>query len=488
MQEIHNPPYTQDVTYITTSIPYVNGHPHIGHALELVQADAIARYSRLLGRKTNFQTGTDDNAFKNVLSARAEGIPTRELVNRNSGVFRSLAKELRVSYDHFIQTSGDRHGEGVHQFWRRLNPGDIYLKSYEGLYCTGCEDFYLEKDLVNGRCPDHGTEPVQVRESNYFFRLSSYQDRLEKRLRSGEIAIVPSTRTKEILSFIRTGLQDISISRPSDRSGGWGIRVPSDSTQVIYVWIDALINYVSGLGYGVNADWSEFWSEEAHKIHVIGKNVWKFHAVYWPALLLSAGLPLPDEILVHGFITEDGRKISKSLKNAADPFDYVERYGTDAIRYYLLRNLSPFEDGDLAAERLVLSYNSDLANGLGNLVSRLTTLCSKGRYGRYEYEIVPEAPPAFHEAVAGRELDKAVRILWSILSQVNQDIDREEPWRKLAGEDIGDLRVHLTRWLREVHRIAYWLSPFLPDASQKILDLLSTDPVAPGKPLFPRIE
>lgn len=453
-----------------------------------MQADVIARYNRLLDCRTNFQTGTDDNAFKNVLSAREEGISTRELVDRNSNVFRALVKAFNISSNHFIQTSENRHREGVHQFWKQLKPLDIYLKSYEGLYCIGCEDFYLEKDLIDGRCSDHGTKPVHVRENNYFFRLSSYQERLDELLSSGRIRITPSNRTNEILSFIRRGLQDISISRTSDRSGGWGIQVPSDSTQVIYVWIDALINYISGLGYGRNADWTEFWNENTYKIHVIGKNVWKFHAIYWPALLLSAGLPLPNEILVHGFITENGQKISKSLGNAIDPFDYVEKYGTDAIRYYLLRAISPFEDGDFSTKRLKLLYNSDLANGLGNLVSRLTTLCSKGAYGRYDHKIVPDAPPGFHDALVACEFDKAIKILWLTIAQLNQDIDRKEPWKALKGKDIGNLREHLTQWLKELHRVAYWLKPFLPDTSGKIIDLLSTDPITTCSPLFPRIK
>ena len=476
-----------DKVNVTTSIPYVNGRPHVGFALELVQADAIARYHRLTDKQTRFQTGTDENAFTNVLSAQEQGIGTRELVDRNSEVFRTLGEVLNCSADDFVRTSKEPHRRGVHALWKLLQPGDVYRKNYRGLYCIRCEDYYLERDLVDGRCPDHEIEPVEVEEENYFFRLSAYQEQIEALLESGRIAVVPAKRQREVLSFVKQGLRDFSISRSAERVDDWGIEVPDDPTQVIYVWIDALINYISGPGFGSSKAWKAHWNEEVRKIHVIGKDVWKFHAVYWPALLLSAGLPLPDEIIVHGFLTVNGRKISKSLGNAVDPFECVEKFGTDGVRYYLLRAVSPFDDGDFSTGRLRDLYNADLANGLGNLVSRLTTLAERGGYGCFETNEVPEPPAGFQKAIEGYEFNRALESLWAPISQVNREIDAEKPWELLKTDKDEQLRHHLNRWLGELRRTGYWLQPFLPDAGGKVLKALGQKPIRAFGNLFPRI-
>jgi methionyl-tRNA synthetase len=286
---------------------------------------------------------------------------------------------------------------------------------------------------------------------------------------------------------VRRGLRDISISRAAERSGGWGIHVPDDPSQVIYVWIDALINYVSGLGFGQTGGWDEFWRDGTRTIHVIGKNVWKFHAVYWPALLLSAGLPLPDEILVHGFLTENGRKISKSRGDSVDPIECIAQFGTDSLRYYLLRAVSPFVDGDFSTERLRGTHNSDLANGLGNLVSRLATLCDKAAYGAFCAPDRAAAPGGYHDALHRFEFDTALKLLWGCIARLNQDIDRKEPWKALKAERTADLREDLTRWLGELHQIAYWLQPFLPQASGRILEIVGSGPIGRCPPLFPRV-
>ncbi len=473
-------------TYVTTSIPYVNDRPHIGFALELVQADVIARYNRLLDNLTRFQTGTDENAFKNVLSARDEGISPQELVDRNSRLFEELCTALNISADSFLRTTDEKHRKAVRHFWQKLKKEDIYLKEYKGLYCVGCEDFYLERELVNGRCPEHATEPVQVGEENYFFRLSSYQEQLQELLRADRVKVVPNSRKNEVLSFISRGLQDISISRSYKRSGGWGIQVPDNPSQVVYVWIDALINYISGLGFGTRDDWDLFWNSEALEIHVIGKDIWKFHAVYWPALLISAGLTLPNEIVVHGFLTENGQKISKSKGSTIDPFAYINEYGTDAVRYYLLRAVSPFGDGDFSARRLKLLYNSDLANGLGNLVSRLATLCYRSDYGGYDSSAVPTAPEGYHEALGGYRFDEALKTLWTVVTHLNRDIDRKKPWKALKDGNISLLRTQLTEWLGELYVVGYWLAPSLPAISEKIINLLSSYPIRAQRSLFPR--
>jgi methionyl-tRNA synthetase len=473
--------------YVTTSIPYVNAKPHVGFALELVQADVIARYNRLLNHVTRFQSGTDENAFKNVLSAHNENIPTQELVDRNSHSFQELATALNISIDSFIRTTSDGHRKAVLEFWQHLKKDDVYVKRYRGLYCVGCEDFYLERDLIDGFCPDHGTKPTEVEEDNYFFRLSNYQERLEELIRSNQINIVPETRKNEVLSFVSGGLQDISISRPFDRSGGWGIKVPDDPSQVIYVWIDALINYVSGLGYGMRNEWTSFWNTNTIKIHVIGKNVWKFHAVYWPALLMSVGLELPNEIVVHGFLTENGKKISKSMGNTIDPFAILNEYGIDTVRYYLLRGASPFGDSDFSTQMLKTMYNSDLANGLGNLISRLCTLGDKANYGRLDCSVIPPAPIGYHETLNRHEFDDSLKILWAIVTYLNQDIDKKRPWEALRNGNESLLRAQLTQWLGELHRVAYWMAPFLPTSSDRLLDILLNGPIIAQPPFFPRI-
>jgi methionyl-tRNA synthetase len=473
-------------TYVTTTIPFVNARPHVGFALELVQADAIARYHRLTGCRTRLQTGTDEHAFKNVLAARQSGVTTEALVDHNAAHFRRLCAALDISHDRFIRTTEPAHKSAVTAFWQRLQPDDLYVKRYAGLYCVGCEDFYLEKDLVDGNCPDHETAPVVVEEENYFFRLSAYQERLERLLVSDELSVVPRTRRNEVLQFVRSGLRDISVSRAARRSGGWGIPVPGDPSQVVYVWIDALINYLSGLGFPDDEAWKDVWSESSAKIHLLGKNVWKFHAVYWPALLLSAGLPLPDTIAVHGFLTHNGRKISKSLGNSSDPVEYVAEFGSDAVRYYLLRYVRPFEDGDFSEERLHTAYDG-LANGLGNLHSRLTALCDKTEHRAPDDLACSPAPPAgVHAAVQRLEFDTALELLWSCIRAVNQDIERQAPWSLIRSNVDGPLRDHLNDWLRQLYAVAYWLGPFLPDASEKIKAGLSAGRVRKAQPLFPR--
>lgn len=479
----------QRKVYVTTSIPYVNSSPHVGHALELIQADVIARHCRHMGTDVWFQTGTDENAFKNVLAANALGLSTQELVTRNAVRFRSLVERLNISADDFIRTTEDRHKCGVIEFWNRIRSEDLYTCRYTGLYCVGCEDFYIERELVNGCCRDHGVAPERVEEENVFFRLSAYQTRLEELISRDEIRIIPIERRNEVLNFIRSGLKDVSISRSSERSGGWGIPVPGRPTQIIYVWIDALINYISGLGFGTNEDWRKTWNSETQKIHVIGKNVWKFHAVYWPALLLSAGLPLPNELLVHGFLTENGRKISKSLGNAIDPFQYADRFGTDGLRHFLLKAVSPFDDGDFSTERLAEVHESDLANGLGNLVSRVTSLCTKS--GFPGLDVSHRRPSNFSEAgelLREYRLDKAAKRIWNEIASLNHEVAEGKPWDILKSGKITELHELLGRWLDGIHQVAIGLRPFLPETSQKVIDALNTRPIQAAKPLFPRIK
>jgi methionyl-tRNA synthetase len=472
--------------YVTTTIPYVNAPPHVGFALELVQADAIARYHRLLGAAVRLQTGTDENAFKNVLSAREQGLPVRELVDRNAARFRELVDALDISAGSFVRTATPEHRRAVETFLGRLSPDDLYRAAYRGLYCPGCEDFLLERDLdPGGGCPDHGEVIVPTEEANVFFRLSRYRDALAERVRSGDLDVVPGSRRSEVLAFIERGLQDISISRDAERSGGWGIPFPGDSTQVVYVWIDALVNYLTGLGYPGGDDHRRYWCGDGQRVHVVGKNVWKFHAVYWPALLLSAGLPLPNRVIVHGFLTQDGRKISKSRGGSADPVSYIESFGADAVRYFLLRHVRPFEDSDFSEARLEGAYRSELANGLGNLCSRLAALC--GQFG----VAAPaprdrEPPPAeVHAHLEGFRFDRALDALWREVDRINREIAAARPWDASSGASPDEVRTRLARWAGELRRLGGWLSPFLPGTSARLERAFSDGLIERSPPLFP---
>lgn len=456
--------------FITTTIPYVNSYPHVGHAQEFVIADCIARLFRQVGHEVRFQTGTDENASKNIIAAKKAGVSPQRFIDRNAAVFRDLVASLNVSTDTFLRTTEPRHRKGVELFWSRLDPADLYSQSYVGSYCVGCEDFLLEKDLSDGVCPDHRTAPETVEEKNIFFKLSRYQERLEALIESDVIRILPISRKNEALQFIRQGLQDISVTRRQDRSEGWGIAVPGNPDQIIYVWIDALINYLSGQGFGEDDRWTKIWNEQTRKIHVIGKNVWKFHAIYWPALLLSAGLPVPNEVLVHGFLTNDGTKISKSLGNSVDPFEVIEDHGSDAVRHYLLSRVPIFTDSDFSTERLSQIYTADLANRLGNLYSRLRVLCEKAGFDRWSHssgERVRRSLPTY-------DLAAIARPAWDEIDRLNAEINERRPWELLKERDGELLHDLLFQWIERLRRAVVSLEPYLPEASEKILRGLSS--------------
>jgi methionyl-tRNA synthetase len=477
-----------DRIYITTTIPYVNAAPHVGFALELVQADAHARYQRLLGKSVRLQTGTDENAFKNVLSARERGLPVESFVAENAERFRALSRSLSVSADRFLRTTEPEHARAVHAFLARLRPDDVYEASYDALYCPGCEDFYLERDLRDGCCPEHGTPATAVSERNYFFRLSRYQQQIRDLIATRTLRVLPESRETEVLQFIDRGLRDISISRNAARSGGWGIRFPGDPEQVVYVWIDALINYLTGLGFPDAPLQTEFWGD-GEKLHVIGKNVWKFHAVYWPALLLSANLPLPDCIVTHGFLTSEGRKISKSGgPGAPDPFRFIERFGADALRYFLLRYVRPFDDADFSVDRLQATYHADLANGLGNLCSRLTALCEAVQLRGQAIRLQPTAPSGFHEFAQNFRFDYALDLLFDEVSRINREVSDAEPWVDVKAGRHEAVRKTLAVWLNQLQTVVYWLEPALPQTSTAIERALAAQPIRRCKPLFPRLD
>jgi methionyl-tRNA synthetase len=476
-------------TYITTTIPYVNARPHIGFALELVQADVLARYRRGRGQAVRFQAGTDDNSLKNVLAAQAAGVEVREFVDRNAEAFVALGDALSLSVDDVIRTSRDpRHRPGVERFWRACaGTGDLYRQRYEGLYCTGCEQFYAPAELRDERCPEHETVPQQVTEENWFFRLSRYAGPLREAITSGRLRIEPAGRRNEVLAFIDGGLGDFSVSRPAERAGGWGIPVPGDPSQVIYVWFDALCNYVTALGYGQDGEaYRRWWAGEGDRVHLLGKGVLRFHAVYWPAMLLSSGQPLPTGIFVHDYLTAGGRKISKSAAGAAalEPAALAAEYGADAVRWWLLREVPRVGDADFTVDRLIARADDELANGLGNLVNRVVAMIGKYRDGR-----VPDAGPV---PAGGEDLDAARRqagdlagaalgefdfrqataAVWAIADEANRFINRVRPWELAAAERAGDVPVRLDAVLdllaRACSAVGRELAPFLPDAAARI--------------------
>lgn len=481
--------------YITTAIDYVNAAPHLGHALEKIQSDVLARYHRRSGDDVFFLTGSDENSLKNVQSAEKLGISTRDLVNQNAKKFKDMRKALNLSYDRFIRTTSPSHKRGVREFWKIVNEkGDIYKKEYAGYYCVGCEEFKTEKDLTSeGLCPDHLLKPELVKELNYFFRLSKYQDQLKRLIENDTIKIVPDERKQDVLSFINQGLQDISISRSKQRAKGWGIPVPGDSSQIVYVWFDALINYITGIGYGTNEEeYNKWWPADTH---IVGKNILRFHAVIWPAMLLSAGLPLPRQIFAHGFLTINGQKMSKSLGNFVDPFALVEKYGSDIVRYYLLREVPIGKDGDFSEQKLQERYNSDLAGGLGNLVSRVLTLASQAGWFMIKNEElaltprIQKAQEVYKTQIEAYNFSESIEAIWALVRDLNDYIEKERPWEKLKNGD----KTPLANLLFALDVIAKLLFPFMPKTSKTILRYLNIQKDGAYKPrrsqpLFPRIE
>jgi len=481
--------------YITTAIPYVNAAPHLGHALELVQADVLARHRRLRGQPVRFLTGTDDNAPKNVAAAAANGAEVGAFVAANGDRFATLAGTLALSCDDFIRTGSDpRHAPGVRRLWRvNAARGDFYRHRYDGLYCQGCEQFYDPADLPGGLCPEHGVAPGEVSESNWFFRLSRYADDVRDALESGRVRVEPAARRREVLAFVRSGLRDISVSRPASRAAGWGIPVPDDPGQVVYVWWDALANYITALGYGTgDSSYRTWWLDAAERVHVIGKGIVRFHAVHWLALLISTGQPLPTTIFVHDYLTVDGAKLSKSAGNAVDPHDLSTRYGTDALRWWLLRDVTGRGDTDFTEDRLRARYHQDLANVVGNLVHRTVSLVHRYREGVVPGQSRPEdtaLPAAVDRALADFDFPAATGAILGAAAAANRLIEAERPW-ELARRGRGDdLDAVLTALVRTCRGLAHELAPFLPDGAARLSAQLGTGPlVAAPQPVFPRLD
>lgn len=455
----------QKTFYITTAIDFVNAKPHLGHAYEKIYADAIARWKRLDGFDVFFLTGTDENAQKNAQAAKAAGLPVKEFVDRNAKFFLKLCKSLNISFDDFIRTTEPRHIKVSQLIFKKLfENGDIYKGTYEGLYCIGCESYITEKDLVDGKCPEHKKKPEYIKEESYFFRLSKYKDFVLDLIKNKKL-IFPKSRENEILQRLENEeLKDLCVSRKGLK---WGISVPFDKNYTIYVWIDALVNYISALGYPNGKKFKKYWPAD---MHIIGKGINWFHTVIWPAILKSAGIEPPKLVPVHGYITADGQKLSKSLGNTMDPMELAGKYGSDALRYYLLKNIPFTDDGNFSEKRLIETINGELVSDLGNLVYRVLTLAEKYK-GKIEGKA--ELEPDFEKIwkrMERLELHHALEEIFSFIRKCNRYINEKEPW-KLEGEKLGNVLYNLLESLRI---ISILIEPFLPETAEKLAKQLGT--------------
>lgn len=474
--------------YVTTSIPYVNAEPHIGFAMELLQADVLARYARQQGKEVIFATGTDEHGGKIAEKAAEAGVKPQEYADTVSKAFSDMAKLLDASNNRFIRTTEKAHEQRAQLIWKNLAKGDVYKGKYTGWYCTGEETFFTETEVKanNGVCPAHNRPYDKIEEENYFFKLSRYTGQVGEAIKSGQFRVIPDTKRNEILSVIDSGLDDISISRPKDKIS-WGIPVPGDKDQVMYVWFEALMNYITVLGYPEHEDFQKFWPAD---VQIIGKDIIRFHAAIWPALLLSLGLPLPKVLYAHGFVTVDGKKMSKTIGNVISPKEIVAKYGVDAFRYFFLRHVPSYNDGDFSMDEFERAYNNELANELGNAVQRTVAMIQK-----YQHGTIGDIPPAEHdmnqyrEALERCQFDRALDEVWEQVRGLNQYIDTEKPWVLAKENDDDHLREVLAYQCSCLIEIADMLEPFLPVTATTIRNTLSEGIVRPFEgTLFPKHE
>ena len=484
---------TKKHAYITTAIPYVNGKPHIGHAMDYLLADVWARYQRQLGKVVRFQTGVDEHGNKIAAKAAELGMTPQQYTDSVYGSFLDFIQRLEVDSTDFIRTTDIKHKAAVQYIWQQLEKaGLIYKGSYEGWYCQGCEAFITDKEAAdnNGICPDHQTPYQRLSEENYYFKASAFTLDITKAIESGKMKIVPNFRKKEFLELIKDGLADVSVSRPA-KSLSWGVPVPSDPNQVMYVWLDALSNYITVLGYPSDPLWKDFWPAD---VQVVGKDILRFHAGIWPAMLLALGLPLPKTLLVHGHITSGGAKMSKSIGNVVDPIEILDNFGPEALRYFFLRHIPTQDDGDFSWDRFEASYNGELGNDLGNLVQRVAAMAT-----RYQAGVLGDLPPSRHDmgpyraAIESLEFNRALDEVWVIVRALNQYIDRVKPWEvaKRRESDI-EAEAHLVEILAHAAgtllQVADLLLPFLPTTARSIKNIFASGVVpADVQPLFPKI-
>jgi methionyl-tRNA synthetase len=473
--------------YITTSIPYVNSEPHIGFGMEVVMADVLARYMRQYKTPVIFCTGTDEHGGKIAEKAAEAKVTPKAYADKLSQSFRDLLPALNISNDRFVRTTDAGHEARAQLIWKNLNQ-HIYKSTYSGWYCVGHEEYFPEQLVKanNGVCPEHNRPYEKLREENYFFKLSAFTARVKEAIETNALQVVPQNRRNEILSLLKTGLSDISISRPKDKIA-WGIPVPGDTSQVMYVWFEALMNYITILGYPEHKDFRDFWPAN---VQVIGKDILRFHAAIWPAMLMGLGLPLPKLIFVHGFITIEDKKMSKTLGNVVAPKDIVAKYGTDAFRYFFMRHIPSYEDGDFSWARLEAAYNSELADQLGNAVSRTAAMISK-----YQKGMIGDIPPAEHDINSYREaleacrFDKALEEVWEQVKGLNQYVDEEKPWEVAKSGDEDHLREILANMAGMLLEVSELLTPFMPETAEKIQQVFGSGILKPlPASLFPKHE
>lgn len=473
--------------FITTSIPYINGEPHLGHAMEFVIADVLARYARNQGSEVVFSTGTDEHGSKVAETAEKLGLTPKELATKNSEKFRELLAQLNVSNDRFIRTTDKGHEQRAQVIWKNLKD-DIYKGKYTGWYDVRQEEFVPEGQIDPERTdPKHPKAYQKIEEENYFFRLSKYTGKILEAIESGKLNVIPASKRNEILSLLKTeGLDDISISRPKEKIS-WGIPVPGDPSQVMYVWFEALMNYITVLGYPEHQDFKRFWPAS---YQIIGKDILRFHAAIWPGMLLSLGLSLPRTLYVHGFVNINGAKMSKSDGNVVAPSEIIDLYGTEAFRYYFLRKIPSYNDGDFSWELFDAAYHNELANELGNAVQRTVVMIDKFQQG-----LIGDIPSAshdiaeYHEAVKDCRFDKAMDFIWEQIRGLNQYIDEQKPWEIAKNGDTAHLGEVLAYMAASLLEIASLLAPFLPDTAQAIQNIFGEGILRkPETVLFPRVE
>ncbi len=476
--------------YITTAIPYVNGTPHIGNALDYLLADIWARYQMQNGSAVRFQIGTDEHGNKNAQKALDNGMTPQQYVDQAHAPFKAMAEKVGSQYTDFIRTTDPHHKAAVQYIWQQLKPY-IYKDKYEGWYCTGCEQFYTDKEVevTEGVCPNHQKPYERLSEENYYLRCSDFSEQIREAIETNKMRIVPEFRKREILELLKDGAKDVSISRPK-KSLSWGVPVPDDPEQVMYVWLDALSNYITVLGYPEGNDWKDFWPAN---VQVVGKDILRFHAIIWPSILLGIGLPLPKTILAHGFINVGGAKISKSIGNTIDPNQIIDEYGLDAFRYFFARHIPTQDDGDFTWERFEVAYNTELCNDLGNLVQRVSSMIT-----RYQAGVIGDVTTGehdvlrYHEAMKGLRFDTALDEVWNLVRSLNQYIDSVKPWEiaKRLDHDTdaeGHLAEVLTHAVGSLLQTADLLVPFMPHTAKTIHAMFETGVVRSSGMLFPKL-
>jgi methionyl-tRNA synthetase len=477
--------------YITTAIPYVNGAPHIGHALDYLLADIWTRYQMKNGNAVRFQIGTDEHGNKIAAKAAEAGLEPQAYADHMHAPFRAMAEKVGSQYTDFIRTTDAHHIGAVQYIWQQLEP-HIYKGSYEGWYCTGCEAFYTDKEVeeTNGVCPNHQQPYERLSEDNYYLRASDFTEQIRQAIETDEMRIVPEFRKRELLELIKDGVKDVSISRPR-KNLSWGVAVPGDPDQVMYVWVDALSNYLTVLGYPDQKEWREFWPAD---VQVVGKDILRFHAIIWPAILLGLGIDLPKKILAHGFINVGGAKISKSVGNVIDPNELIDQYGNDAFRYYFSRHIPTQDDGDFTYEKFEHAYNNELGNDFGNLVSRVAAMIT-----RYQAGVIGDMKSGEHDmkpyrvAMENLEFDKALDEVWVGVRSLNQYLEQVKPWEIVKNRDKDpEAESHLAEVLSHaastILQIGDMLEPFLPRTSAMIQQTFGNSVVPSSPPqLFPKI-